>query len=741
MRIAITVFILIIFFGSASAQDRFEVTLMTRPKKERIPAKILRIKKQSSPIILDGSLNEPAWEMAETAKNFQQFFPDNDVNSDLKTEVKITYGPKDIYLGIKCFVEPGNPIVQSLRRDFFSSRNDNISIYLDPYDDLSNGFLFGLTPYGVQKEGLVSGGDNVSIVWDNVWYSKVKRYKEYWIAEMRIPFKTIRYNDQLRQWNIQFDRNDLRQNERSTWTRVERPFRPSNLSFSGRLAWDSIPPTAGTNISIIPYTSGSAVHDFENNEDLDLTGSIGADAKVALSSALNMDLSFNPDFSNADVDQQVTNLSRFELFFPERRQFFLENSDLFGDYGFPTSRVFFSRRIGLENPMLMGVKLSGKIGEDWRVGLLNAQTEHKILDDDDDIPAQNFTVASFQKQIFGRSSISGVFVNKQTLNIAKDEDEGYEFGELNRYNRVYGLEYKLASRDNKWEGEFNLFQSVDKDASDFSHGAFISYNVRKYRLLWSHEIIGDDYNAEVGFVPRKGHFRFGPSLTYRFYPSDLLINQHGPSFSYRTYLDLEGSTTDRTASLRYNVNFMTSSQLSFEGNYNYILLRSDFEPTGSGDEDALDLLTGEDFEWFGVEASFRSNIRRQFTYEISLGTGGYFNGTRTITSGAIGYRFVPILGLSMAYSFNNIELPRPFLDASYWLIGPRIDFTFTDKLFWTTFIQYNEQQNNMNVNSRLQWRYKPVSDIFLVYTDNYLPSNLKAKNRSLVFKISYWLNL
>jgi len=741
VRFTFSAFLLLLFAWPSGAQDRFEVSLMSRPKRQRIPQKILRIKKITAPIVLDGTLDEEAWSQAEIATGFQQYFPSDDVKASIKTEVKVTYNNKNIYLGMKCFSEPGKPVVQSLRRDYFSSRNDNISIYLDPYDDLTNGFLFGVTPFGVQREGLVSGGDNVAIVWDNVWFSKVKRYDDHWVAEMQIPFKSIRYNDQVRQWNIQFDRTDWRQNERSTWTRVERRFKPASLSFSGRLAWDSLPPPAGSNISIIPYTSGSAFHDLENNQDLDLTGSIGADAKIALSSSLNLDLSVNPDFSNADVDQQVTNLSRFELFFPERRQFFLENSDLFGDFGFRTSRVFFSRRIGLQNPMLMGARLSGKIGDDWRIGLMNVQTENKAIEDGDDLPAQNFTVATFQKQVFGRSNISGIFVNKQIVNFDSDQSEGFDFGDINRFNQVYGLEYNLQSQNNKWEGDIYLFQSRDSEANDLAHGAFISYNVRNYRLLWSHEYVGSDYNAEAGFVPRKGYFRFGPFLSYRFYPSDLLINRHGPGLIYRTYINTEGTTTDRVATLTYDIDFMTSSELKFSWRYNFILLQRDFDPTRSSDDNVISLAEGDDFSWQDINVTYQSNVRRDFSYELGFGTGGFYNGSKTSVSGIFGYRIAPIMQFAMGYSFNQIKLPDPFPDASFWLVGPRIDFTFTDKLFWTTFIQYNEQANNMNINSRLQWRYKPVSDVFLVYTDNYLPPNFTARNRSLVFKISYWLNL
>jgi len=145
--------------------------------------------------------------------------------------------------------------------------------------------------------------------------------------------------------------------------------------------------------------------------------------------------------------------------------------------------------------------------------------------------------------------------------------------------------------------------------------------------------------------------------------------------------------------------------------------------------------------WLDVTATYQSNVRKDFSYTLGLQAGGYYNGNKTSISGVFGYRIAPIMQFSMAYSFNRIELPDPHPDAALWLIGPRIEFTFTDKLFWTTFIQYNEQANNMNINSRLQWRYKPVSDFFLVYTDNYLPPNFTARNRSLVFKMSYWLNL
>ena len=211
-------------------------------------------------------------------------------------------------------------------------------------------------------------------------------------------------------WGIQFSRNDMKLNEKSAWAPVPRQFATATLAYAGQLLWETPPPRSGLRLSLIPYLNGSASQNFEKGEDLKYKYDFGFDAKVGLSTSLNLDLTYNPDFSQAEVDDQVTNLDRFELYFPEKRQFFLENSDLFGSYGVDNIRPFFSRRIGLDAPVTGGARLSGKIGQDWRIGLMDMQTGNE-----GDMLARNFLVASVQKKVFARSNV-GCDSCKQTAN-------------------------------------------------------------------------------------------------------------------------------------------------------------------------------------------------------------------------------------------------------------------------------------------------------------------------------------
>ena len=311
-----------------------------------------------------------------------------------------------------------------MRRDFDYVLNDNVGICIDPYNDFTNGFYFTITPFGVQLEGTMAGGgsfpESYNSNWDNKWYSHVQRYHDRWIAELAIPFKSFRYNSEAEHWNITLVRNDLKRNQVSSWIAAPIQFIPASFAYSGKLMWEEKPPKVGTNVSLIPYMIGSTSRDSENHEPVVNTGNVGFDAKVGLTPSLNLDLTVNPDFSTVEVDKQVINLTRFEFQFPERRQFFLENSDLFSAPGFTTfTQPFFSRRIGLAKdssdklvkvPILYGARISGKLGSNWRIGIMNLQTKKT---ESLGLPGQNYSVGVIQRQIFSRSNIDFVFVNRR----------------------------------------------------------------------------------------------------------------------------------------------------------------------------------------------------------------------------------------------------------------------------------------------------------------------------------------
>src|SRR5947209_3458179 len=217
-------------------------------------------------------------------------------------------------------------------------------------------------------------GGKVDLSWDHKWKSVVRHFSDRWVLEISIPFKTLRYKKNSAYWGINFSRNDLKTTEKSSWAPMPRQFPTASLAFTGTLVWDAPPPEPRSNVSVIPYFLTSTAKDYTNNKASGILGREGVDAKIAFSTALNLDLTVRPDFSQVEVDQQVTNLSRYELFFPEKRQFFLENGDLFGNFGYADIRPFFSRRIGLNQPIDFGARMTGKLDKDWRIGLMDIQT-------------------------------------------------------------------------------------------------------------------------------------------------------------------------------------------------------------------------------------------------------------------------------------------------------------------------------------------------------------------------------
>nr|ABD75760.1 hypothetical protein [uncultured bacterium] len=281
----------------------------------------------------------------------------------------MAYDKSNLYMAIICHdTLPGKRPVESFRRDWNFGKNDNFFAAIDTYNDQTNGFAFGVNAVGGQWDGIQSQGGNVSLEWDGKWYSAVQNHQDFWVAEFSIPFRTVRYRNGVDEWGINFSRLDLKANEKSSWAPVPRQFQSANLAYTGTLQWEEPPPPSGVRFSLIPYLSGKATQHVEAGEEIKPGWGAGLDAKVILSTSMNLDVTINPDYSQVEVDRQQLNLDRFELFFPEKRKFFLENSDLFANLGDQSLRPFFSRRIGLDTPVLAGARLSGNLGDNWRLG-------------------------------------------------------------------------------------------------------------------------------------------------------------------------------------------------------------------------------------------------------------------------------------------------------------------------------------------------------------------------------------
>ncbi|WP_199856446.1 DUF5916 domain-containing protein [Lunatibacter salilacus] len=694
----------------------------------------LPIKKSSSAIIIDGIMEEQGWLDAAVAEDFYMILPMDTSFSQVSTEVRMTYDDDNLYLlVINHHAVPGPYYVESLRRDFSFGKNDNFLLFMDPFDDQTNGFSFGANAAGAQWDGLMFEGGKVDLSWDNKWVSKVTNYDDKWIFEAAIPFKSIRYKKGIREWGINFSRLDLKTTEKSSWAPVPRQFPSASLAYTGILVWDNPPPEPGANISVIPYVMGGSVNNFEGDMKPSYQNRVGMDAKIAVSSSLNLDLTVNPDFSQVEVDRQLTNLDRFELFFPERRQFFLENGDLFANFGYENIRPFFSRRIGLDAPIQFGARLSGKINKDWRIGAMNMQTGAV---DETGLPSQNFSVLSLQRRVSQRSNVAAIFINKAAFDIGSPtEPIGTQ---TNQYNRNLGFEYNLASSNNMWTGKAMVLKSFSpgETGNGMVHAANLRYSSGSLTAEWRHDYVSPDYTAEVGFVPRVGFYRVNPSMAYLFFPKSKKILRHGPTANVSLFYNMDIEQTDNITMLGYTMRFRSQSDLTVFGGFNRILLQAPFDPTNfSGN--TLDAFTNHNWYNYGVE--YTSKPQSLFTYSMSSQYGGYYaDGNRFNLMGEVGYRFQPYVGINMAANYNDILLPAPWFRTSFWLVGPRLDVTLTNTVFLTAFVQYNEQIDNINLNTRFQWRFKPASDLFLVFTDNYLPAPFYVKDRSIALKFTYW---
>ncbi|MGM0946503.1 MAG: DUF5916 domain-containing protein [Bacteroidota bacterium] len=697
----------------------------------------LNMKKASSPIVIDGVMDEQAWEEAEVATDFFMITPMDTSFAQVRTDVRLSYDDQNLYLIVVNFHAVEGPyMVESLRRDFSFGKNDNFLLFMDPFDDQTNGFSFGANAAGAQWDGIMFNGGSVDLSWDNKWTSKVTNYEDKWVFEAAIPFKSIRYKKGIKEWGINFSRLDLKTTEKSGWAPVPRQFPSASLAYTGVLVWDEAPPEAGANVSVIPYLLGGVSKDRENNSSSEYRREFGMDAKIALTSSLNLDLTVNPDFSQVEVDRQVTNLDRFELFFPERRQFFLENGDLFANFGYSTIRPFFSRRIGLNAPIQFGARLSGKINKDWRIGAMNMQTGGV---DAEGLPSQNFTVMALQRQVGARSNITGIVINKQSLNYNPDPESEHPI--YSQYNRNLGLEYNLASSNNLWTGKAMMLKSFGPDGSQngFVHAANLRYASGNLTWNWQHEYVSENYTAEVGFVPRNGFYKISPTLGYRWFPKSEKILSHGPDVGTTFFFNTNGEQTDNTSYAAYNVKWRSQSTFMLWAGYDFVKLQRPFDPTNFSGET---LPSGTRHTWRAWGTEYASKPQSLFTYSFSTRMGGYYaDGDRYNVSTEMGYRFQPYVSIAMNTNYNRIILPEPWGTTNFWLIGPRVDVTMTNTLFFTAFVQYNEQIENINLNTRFQWRFQPASDLFIVYTDNYLPAPFYTKNRSIVLKFTYWWNV
>ncbi|MEM7381376.1 MAG: DUF5916 domain-containing protein [Bacteroidota bacterium] len=675
--------------------------------------KSFTVKHTVETIVPDGVLDEEIWKTAETAGPFQQYFPSDSIPADFQTDIRMLVSETTLYIGITQYTPGSDYTITSLQRDFRAGGSDNISLLFDTFNDGTNAFLFGINPLGVRREALISGGGSslrgFTTSWDVKWKGDAKIYEGYYTAELAIPLTSFKFREGETKWRFQSYRFDFQSNERSVWYKVPQNQSLINLAFMGDMHFEKPLGRSRTPLAIIPYINAISDKDFET--DLGENNvKVGGDAKVAIGNGMNLDITINPDFSNVEVDDIFTNLTRFEISLPERRQFFIDNNDLFGSFGGSRdANPFFSRRIGIatdsadnsiQNRIIGGIRLSGKLNEDLRLGLLNIQTDEDL---DNQIASNNNMMFALQQKVFSRSNIGLFFINRQSF---KD----YDFVEREEeYNRVIGIDYNLASEDNVWIGKFYGHKSFQPDDSEgnFSLGAFLGRNSRFFNVFTDWVYVDEDFSSDLGFIRRTDIVKSATSVEAVFWPKKGPVNSHSieffPIITWRPGLDYQKTDHDIRASWGFNMR--DQSEFGLEFSNRFVFLTDTFDPTGT--DGATPLPADQGYHFNSLRFAYQSNRAQVFSYELESSVGRFFNGNRFSIEGGLALRLQPKAILSLDINYDHIELPAPFASADLWLLSPRINLTFTKSIFWSTLVQYSNQRDNLGINSRLQCRYTP----------------------------------
>ena len=700
-------------------------------------------------IKIDGLSKEIQWEKAKWSTSFWMWRPTDTIQAKKQTRFKMLRDEKNLYILIEVITNGNTFTTPSLKRDFEWYESDSVTLLFDTFNDATNAFSFATNPLGLKSDGLMSGGNqnyrtDRNYAWDTKWTVETTIEEGKYTAEFKIPFSAFFYDNTQTSWRFNIFRRNFEGNETSSWAQTPQNQTIGNLAFMGKMIFEKPLKKAQNPISIIPYLSAAKFEDFENNIN-NFNFSVGGDAKIPIGNALNLDLTLNPDFSQVEVDDQVVNLTRFAISLPEKRQFFTQNDDLFKDFGANNDVApFFSRRIGvaedldgntIENKIIAGARLSGKLNSNLRLGFLNILTDADIANE---IPSNLNTVFTLRKKVFTRSNVSFFFIDRRTT-------EEYDFiSEEEKKNSVTGIEYNLASSDSKWTGRAFFHKSFTDglDDDDIISGIRLQRNTLRNRV--GMEIIhgGEDFRSNLGFFRRTGFLKISPEYTYRIYPKNPNVTSY--EFSERTFFvfnpTINYKLTDRWFISTFRKRYLNNTSLDLRIINRYEFLKDGFDPTRSSN--GINLLSNSSYNFTDVELGYRSDRRKKFNFDSKISYGSFYNGTKFAVENEFKWRKQPIFNASMIVNFNAIKLPEPYSSKDIWLISPKLDFTFTKTLFWTTFVQYNSQGENLGVNSRLQWRFAPLSDLYIVYNDNYISTdNFSPRYRNFNLKLTYWLNI
>jgi len=677
-----------------------------------------------SKIVIDGILDEREWSLVEPATDFIQNEPNMGEPASERTEVRLLYDDETLYVGIYCFDSAGTEgiTLTDVSRDYGSTDNDHFAVIFDTFDDDRNGLAFGTNPVGAKRDFQVTqDGERTNADWDTIWDVKSQITDSGWQAEMAIPFRSLRFRDSQQQvWGINFNRRIRRKNESSHWSAIPRPYWLSRVSLAGEL--EGINGIGqGRNFYIKPYLLTPVVR--REQDDVDFLPDAGVDIKYGVTPGLALDLTVNTDFSQVEADQQQINLTRFPLFFPEKREFFLENSTIFQvkrvGSGFRSNDrdliAFFSRRIGLSQgrvvPILGGARLTGTAGP-YRLGFLSIQT-----DDSDTTPSTNFSVARIRRDIFQNSDIGGIFINKDVKG--------------DHYNRTYGV-------DTNWQF-FRYLEAASfllktdtpgLQGEDKAFHAFVGWRDPSIEMEAEHLSIEENFNPEAGFVPRTGIRTSKGQFIAKSRPGEAIpwIRQFRPNLGIEYITNQENVLESRDFDQTFSIDFQDGGLFWFT--HRFLFERLD-EPFFIRPDQAIPV---GDYRFRVISTNYSSDQSRMFSGSLFFQTGEFFDGHKTTTRAGFGFKPGYHFGSSIAWNRDDVELPSG--DFTTHLVIVRLDYSFDTHMFLDALIQYNSTVKEIASNIRFNFIHKPLSDFFLVYNERRATTG-EVIERALIAKLTY----
>lgn len=682
---------------------------------------IIAIPVEAGEIIVDGRLDEPIWEKAKPVGGFVQRNPDTGKPASQQTEVRVVYDKNAIYFGVMLYdTKPDEILASVMRRDDDQRRDDSFAIIIDTYHDHRNGFFFSTNPVGAREDILIfDEGRNTSHDWNGIWESAATIGENGWIAEIRIPFKTLRFDsNRLETWGIQFRRIIRRRNEDSFWSVVPREADVFRLSLGGHLkGLKEVSP--GWYLDIIPYLlSGLERLPSSGAPDREGKWNAGGDIRYWIATNLIADISINTDFAQVEVDEQQVNITRFPLFFPEKRDFFLEGKGYF-DFGINGKlQPFFSRRIGLAGekqiPIIAGAKVSGKAG-DYSLGLLSVETKKK-----GDELETNYTVLRIKKDILTRSDIGLIAINKDVT----EED---------RFNRTIGADLNLSLLRNLNINSF-LVSTGSSDIKDNDLAAYLktSWESELWGFSLSRLDIGNNFNPEAGFVERVGIEENRGSIDFTPRPKDSLIREYVISASINYTTDQQREPLTRILGLSFTTLMHSGDHFGISFDNELERLDEPFE-IRSG----IVIQTG-DYYFNTISIFAASDTSRIISGSISYDSGGFFDGDKR--SYNLSFRYNPIRYLSFSASYERNEVGLTAGSFTTNLVSSRMELNFSTKASLSTLIQWNDDTDEFLANIRFNYEYRPGSDIFLVYNERRDLAN-DTDDYSIILKIKYLLRI